>query len=175
MPSLITHPVVPLAIGLGLGSRLISKRLLAAGVALSIAPDIDVYTEQVSSFVTHRGITHTLWFAALCGTLAALFARALDAPRLTAFLFVTVCTASHGFLDAFTNGGAGIPFFSPFDDARYFMPVRVIELSPLGITAFFSERGLDALASELTWVWPPAIALGATLYFVRRALARRVP
>ena len=36
--------------------------------------------------------------------------------------------------------------------------------------------GLDAaLASELVWIWPPALALGLMLFGVRRARSRRLP
>jgi inner membrane protein len=53
-------------------------------------------------------------------------------------------TASHGILDAFTNGGLGIALFSPFDNSRYFFPFRPIQVSPIG-AGFFSMRGLRVL------------------------------
>jgi hypothetical protein len=37
---------------------------------------------------------------------------------------VFLATASHGVLDATTNGGLGVAFFSPFDNRRYFLPWR---------------------------------------------------
>jgi hypothetical protein len=37
------------------------------------------------------------------------------------FSFVT---ASHGMLDAMTDGGLGVAFFAPFDNARYFFPME---------------------------------------------------
>jgi hypothetical protein len=33
-----------------------------------------------------------------------------------------LATAGHGLLDAMTNGGLGLAFFSPFDNHRYFLP-----------------------------------------------------
>jgi inner membrane protein len=177
VPTILTHPAVPLAVGLGLGSGVVSRRLLAAGVFFSIAPDFDVYAHLVpSGFISgmsHRAVTHSLVFALLCALLAALIAPRLQTTRLTAFWFVALATASHGFLDAFTNGGSGIEFFWPFHKEGYFMPVQPIEVSPLGILPFFSERGLAVIVSELTWVWPPAIALGLAIYGLRRALAER--
>ena len=85
-------------------------------------------------------------------------------------------TASHGILDAMTDGGRGIAFFAPFDDTRYFLPFRPIKVSPIGI-AFLSTRGLAVLWSELLWVWIPAtIIAGATLLIrrLRRPHARPV-
>ena len=72
-------------------------------------------------------------------------------------------TASHGFLDAFTNGGLGVAFFSPFDPTRYFFPWTPIEVSPIGAVRFFSQRGLLVIISELRWVWLPSLALGLIL------------
>ena len=170
MPSIISHPAVPLAIGIGLGSGIVSKRLLLAGVLCSIAPDLDVYAEMYTSSIGHRGITHSVFFALLCSAFAALTAPHLDSRPLIAFLFVFFATASHGMLDAFTNGGSAISFLWPFRTEGYFMPFQVIEVSPLGLLRFFSERGAAVLASELKWVWSPALLLGVLLYAMRRAV-----
>jgi inner membrane protein len=169
VPTILSHPAVPLAIGVGFGSGIVSRRLLAAGIAAAIVPDLDVYLERVTSSIGHRGVTHTIVFAIACGVLAAVFARALDAKPRTAFAFVATATASHPILDAFTNGGSGIPFFWPFDHERYFMPIQPIEVSPLGITRFFSERGVEVILSELVWVWLPAVVLAAALCVCRKA------
>ena len=168
MPSIITHPAVPLAIGIGLGSRIVSRRLLLAGVVASIVPDLDVYAEMFTSSIGHRGITHSLLFAFLCGVFAALIAPPLEAGRAIALGFVFVATASHGVLDAFTTGGPAVSFLWPWRLEGFFMPYRVIEVSPLGISRFFSERGASVVASELLWVWTPALALGAAFYALRR-------
>lgn len=70
-----------------------------------------------------------------------------------------VSAVSHGLLDALTNGGLGIAFFSPLSTRRYFLPWRVIEVSPLRPSEFFSQRGLRVLRSEMRWVWIPCLAL----------------
>ena len=89
----------------------------------------------------------------------------------TAFLFVSM--ASHGVLDAFTDGGLGVAFLWPWSAERFFAPApwRVIEVSPIGLTAFLSRAG-DVLASEARWVGLPALLLGLGLAGVRRAAAR---
>ena len=68
------------------------------------------------------------------------------------FLLLFVVTASHPFLDAMTDGGEGIAFFSPFSNHRYFFPYRPIMVSPLGVGAFFGLRGLLVLANEFLLV-----------------------
>ncbi|NIM12838.1 MAG: hypothetical protein GTO45_29905 [Candidatus Aminicenantes bacterium] len=54
-------------------------------------------------------------------------------------------TASHGVLDAFTNGGLGIALLSPFDTTRHFSPWQPIEVAPIGIWAFFSDWGVKVM------------------------------
>ena len=168
----MSHAAVPLAVGLGLGKEVISRRLLLAGVAASMIPDLDVYMSGLVPGIGHRGVTHTLVFALIIALTAALFAEALCTTRLAASAFIFVATASHPLLDAFTNGGGGILFFWPMSDHRYFMPVRPIEVSPIGIGNFLSRRGVDVLVSELKWVWSGAALLGLALHVLRRSYPR---
>jgi inner membrane protein len=72
------------------------------------------------------------------------------------FLYFFLCAASHGVLDAMTNGGLGVAFFSPLDTTRYFFPVRPVLVSPIGIGDFFSAQGVRILVSEATWIWLPS-------------------
>jgi inner membrane protein len=171
VPSIFSHPAVPLAIGLALGSPIISPRLLLAGVIASILPDFDVITFEFdvgySSAFGHRGITHSLSFALALALAAALFASNLRSTRQSAFWFVLVAAASHGLLDMLTNGGRGVAWLWPFSDDQLFFPVRVIEVSPIGFR-FLSGRGLQVLQSEFLWVWLPCITVCLVLYFVRR-------
>lgn len=111
--------------GVGLASVLTprSKPLLYWALAgfLPILPDFDVFSiSPYGSIVGHRGFTHSLVFALGIGliTAAATFRyfRMHFWPLFGLFFLVT---ASHGILDAFTNGGFGIPFFWPFDDRRW--------------------------------------------------------
>tara|TARA_Y100000780_G_C13480407_1_gene338286 strand:- start:227 stop:469 length:243 start_codon:yes stop_codon:yes gene_type:complete len=61
-----------------------------------------------------------------------------------------------------TNGGLGVALFWPYDNDRYFFPFRPIQVSPIGVKAFFSERGLKVLSSELLWVFLPGVLLAVT-------------
>ena len=163
MPTLITHALVPAAIAVGLGQRVIPARLAAAGAIAAMVPDVDVLGLKLGiphgSDFGHRGFTHSLAFAAA-------LAFAGGSWRWWLFLFLAV--ASHGMLDAFTNGGAGIEFFWPFSDQRHFAPWRPIEVSPLGIRGFFSARGVEVLKSEVIWVCLPTLAPAFALFAARR-------
>ena len=131
-------------------------------------PDVDVigfrFGVHYGDLWGHRGMTHSLLFAVVVGLAAAARFRP-DLKRegwKLGVLFVLI-TASHGFLDAFTDGGLGVAFFSPFDTARYFFPWRPIVVSPIGLKNFFTHRGLEVIWSEVRWVWLPSLALGALL------------
>lgn len=167
MPTILTHPAVPLAIGLGLGSKIIPRPLLVAGVVASILPDLDVLAYKFgipyTSVYSHRGFTHSIEVALAIAILAAFAARHLKTTATSAFLFIFGAALSHGLLDSFTNGGSPIAFLWPFSDERFFAPWRFIEVSPIGIGPLFSARGVRVLFSELLWVWMPAVILGFLL------------
>ena len=97
--------------------------------------------------------------------------RDLDPRRLAYWgraLFLAAVTASHGVLDALTNGGLGVAFFSPFVLRRYFFPWRPIAVSPIRAGDFFGETALRVLASEARWVWLPTAVILAVVLAARR-------
>jgi len=154
MPTILSHPAVAMALRV--------PRLLAfSAVALSILPDIDVlgfrFGIPYGSTFGHRGFTHSIAFAAAASGLATL---ALRGDR-RAFAVLFACAASHGLLDAMTDGGRGVAFLSPLSNRRYFLPWRPIRVSPIG--------ALDAavLWSEVKWVWAPAAAIAILQIFLR--------
>lgn len=110
MPTLLSHPAVPLAIGLGLGSRIVPPRLLLVGVAACLVPDFDVFAFRFdlgySNPLRHRGVTHSLFEAS---------------------------------------------------------PIRL---------ARFLDAAPRVPASELRWVWRPAVAVALAIGWVRSHVAR---
>lgn len=172
MPTILSHAVVPIALGIGLGNNVISRRLLLAGVAACIAPDLDVIGFKLgiayADSFGHRGASHSLAFAALCGVFAMLFATQLRARPGIALGFVGLATASHPLLDMLTDGGYGVALLWPFSDARLFFPSQVIEVSPLSLQRFFGPAGFQVLQSELLWIWLPAITIALLIALLRR-------
>ena len=174
MASLISHVVAALAIGTGFYKPELPKRVWVFAAACSILPDADVigfhFGVRYGDFWGHRGFAHSLFFAALIAALVVLIAFRNIAPderKLLWFCFF-LATASHGLLDAMTDGGLGVAFFSPFDTTRYFLPWRPILVSPIGVTRFFSPRGLAVLRGELFWIWLPAAFLALAACVFRR-------
>lgn len=171
MPTILTHAAVPLALGLGLGRDVVARRLLLTGVLCSVIPDLDVlafrFDIPYASGLGHRGFTHSIAFALAVAASGTFFARALRAPAPTVFLFLFAATASHGLLDAFTNGGLGVAFMWPWSTERFFAPVHPIEVSPLGWSRLLTDRGARVLFSEVLWVWLPCATLAVALAMVR--------
>ena len=122
-------------------------------------------------FWGHRGFTHSLAFAALLAAAVSLSSGWLrpQIRRFSLFVYLFLATASHGLLDAMTDGGLGVAFFSPFNNRRYFLPWRPIRVSPIGITRFFSTRGLAVLKTEMMWIWVPSIFVVLLVLALRHA------
>lgn len=145
-------------------------------IVCALIPDIDVISFRLGipygDFWGHRGFTHSLFFALLVGlTVAAIFIWRERRPwgRYWFFsLYFTVVCALNGVLDAMTNGGHGVALLAPFDDTRYFLPWRPIEVSPLTLKGFLTERGLEVIGSEIVWVWIPLVLLIVLSRLLRR-------
>lgn len=165
---------MPLALAAALGPDIVPPGLMMLALACALLPDVDALGLWLGIPYEHpfghRGFTHSLPFAAALAGAGSLLAPALGADPLIAFGVLFVSAASHGLLDAMTNGGLGIALFSPFSQRRYFLPWRVIEVSPLRPSVLFSRRGLRVLRSEMRWVWGPCLAV-ALLGLALRGLA----
>jgi inner membrane protein len=177
MASLITHPIVPLALAAAVGRGVISVPLLVLGIAFSMFPDLDGVTFRLgipyASPFGHRGFSHSIAVALLLASIALPLSRALKASPLAVFAFLAISMVSHGVLDALTNGGYGVAFLWPFSAERIFFDFRPIEASPVSLHRFMSARGLQVLESELIWVWMPAVALAVVGWCLRRVLRSR--
>jgi inner membrane protein len=142
-------------------------------------PDADVIGLRLGvpygGMLGHRGLTHSLIFACVVGLAAAVPFGVGVRPweRFQIALCIAVATASHGILDAFTDGGRGVAFFAPFDATRYFFPETPIKVAPLAAHTFFSQRGLSVLASEFVWAWCPTLLVTGIVIAVRSLKASR--
>ncbi|WP_207432425.1 metal-dependent hydrolase [Sabulibacter ruber] len=165
MASAFAHALMAVAIGKRYTQPENKTKLFLLGAFCSIFPDADVvmfkFGIPYQHFLGHRGFSHSLVFALLLGiVMTILFYRRtplFSSRGLILVSFFFLCTASHILLDALTNGGLGVGVFSPFDNTRYFLPWRPIQVSPIGAGRFFSEKGLAVIKSELVWVGLPCL------------------
>jgi len=178
MASAFSHAVAALGIGACFYRPGTPKRVWVIGAFCSVIPDIDVlgfrFGIRYADFWGHRGFTHSLFFAALLASAALLIGFRRGAPglgKLAIWTFFFLAAASHGFLDAMTDGGLGVAIFAPFDNHRYFLPWTPIRVSPIGIGRFFPNRGLAVVQTELLWIWLPAGLLAVSAWLMRRRAA----
>ena len=166
MATVFSHPAAALGAFPWFRRRLRHPALLLVGMALTVLPDIDVIGFRLGiaygDLLGHRGLTHSLFFAVVFGALVAWpAARWTGAGFKAVWLYFSICLASHGVLDALTDGGLGIAFLSPFSNERYFFDFRPVRVSALSVQRFFAGDWTGLLAVELKWIWLPALVLGA--------------
>jgi len=178
VPSLPSHIVAALGIGACFYEPQIPKSVWLIGAACSVIPDLDVigfrFGIRYGDFWGHRGFAHSLLFAALLALVIVVLGfrhGAAGTHALTLWLYFFLAAASHGLLDAVTDGGLGVAFLAPFDNHLYFFPWTPIRVSPIGVGRFFSARGLAVLRSEFLWVWIPAIMLAVLAILLRHRVA----
>ena len=193
MPTVFSHGIAAAAMGKVFASGRTPLRFWVLSILCAMLPDVDALGFALGirygDMLGHRGLTHSLFFAALVSVLvvAAFFRRdtlssAVTNERLAGFQFSSgrivlivyffLVTASHGILDALTNGGLGIAFFAPFSSTRYFFPWRPIEVSPIGFDFFSSARTMGVILSEIEWIWIPSAVIMAAAQF-RRTIYKR--
>ena len=164
MASAFSHALVALALGRTTPRLFMTRSVVWLGMVCSIVPDVDVisfsFGIRYGNLWGHRGLTHSLFFACLLsmGLVALWYRHEPTRMRAGLWIYFFLCTASHGVLDAMTDGGLGVAFFSPFDTSRYFFTVRPVAVSPIGIGEFFTADAIRVLTSEATWIWLPTLA-----------------
>ncbi len=175
MPTAFTHAAPALALGAVLLPPQAPRAIWITGVALAVIPDLDVIAFSLnigySDLLGHRGFSHSLVFAAMTSFLAfAAISRIFPEVRPgSLWLYFFLCGASHGALDALTNGGWGVAFFAPLNNSRYFFPVRPVLVSPISLEGLLSDWGRTVLWNEIQWVWLPTM-----LAIMLRAISERM-
>ncbi len=160
MATIFSHPAIALALSPWFRETYQLKSVILAGAILTIIPDIDVIGLRLGipygHLLGHRGITHSLIFAVLLsGIVAWNFYKIAGLKLQATWVYLFLCMASHGVLDALTNGGLGIAFFAPLNNDRYFFPWTPIEVSPLDLGRFFQGDGVPVLRNEIVSIWLP--------------------
>jgi inner membrane protein len=177
--SAFSHAFAAIALGKAYSQEPRPWRFWVLSVLCAVLPDADVlgfalgvkYTDMLG----HRGLSHSLSFACVLGVSVVWVAFrdvvSFSKAWWTLVLYFSLVTASHGVLDAMTNGGLGIAFFAPFDTTRYFFPWRPVQVSPISLAAFLDRYGLRVLRSELIYIWLPTALLCGLVFLFRRPRA----
>ena len=165
MASIISHAAAGAALSIAFGPDDPPVRYWPIAIAAAVLPDLDSFLSyfRYDPAFGHRGFFHSPFLGLIISFLLMfLFFRdqTLFSGRWFRYFFVFFLVwMSHGLLDALTNGGRGVAFFSPFSSERYFLPWTPIQVSPMRIKSFFSPRGWSVLKSEFVWIWLPGSSL----------------
>ena len=180
MASIFTHAIAAGALGTVKFPKKEVIKYFLLGIFCASFPDIDVLAFKLGIPYEHpfghRGFFHSLIFAYLQGLFIVriFYADLTFASRdsMTIGFYFFCCGVSHSVLDAMTNGGLGVAFFAPFDNTRYFLPWRPIQVSPLDVDSFFGEKGINVLKSELYYVMIPSLLLVLGGFGIRKFRSR---
>jgi inner membrane protein len=182
MPTIMTHAVIAAAGGYVFQAPVKRRvRLYVLAAVTAVLPDLDVigyhwFYIPSGHFFGHRGFFHSPFFAAVVSlVVVGVFFRewkTFSRPWWYGVVFFFLLGASHGLLDAMTNGGRGIALLSPFSNERFFLPWTPIEVSPLGVGRFLGPRGIAVIKSEAVWIWLPLAAVVVWVQAVRMAVNR---
>ncbi len=181
MPTTTTHAVLAAAAAAGFEEQDKTLRLWLATIVVSVLPDADTLGFALGvdygDFLGHRGFFHSPFFALVLAIVVATACFSHHRPlsrtwwKYVALFFLV--GASHGVLDAFTDGGLGVALLAPFSGARYFAPWTPIPVAPIGLGAALSGWGGRVIVWEILHLWVPAFAALAALLIVKRRLRRR--
>ena len=149
-------------------------------VACATIADVDVIGFLLGipydQFFGHRGFFHSIFFA-LIVTMFLIGFWFRDAERFSRrwyfyFGFFFLLSASHGILDAFTQGSIGVALLSPFDSTRYFFPWT--PLSMIRTKVFLRTWSFAAIRNELLYVWLPSLFIIVVARLIRGAAPKPV-
>jgi len=180
LPSVVSHTALAVAAGVAFAPKEVPNHFWTFSIICSVLPDADImgfsFGIPYHHFFGHRGFFHSPFFALLLSLfVVGVFFRGTEIFSRQWFfylIFFFLLSASHGILDAFTNGGLGIALLTPFDSTRYFFPWTPIVVSPIGIQGFFGKWGWMVIKSELLWVWLPCFLMVALAWVIRVVTVR---
>ncbi|HAP70447.1 MAG TPA: metal-dependent hydrolase [Flavobacteriales bacterium] len=176
MASIFSHAIAATALGTVRYPKKEVFKYFALGIFCASFPDMDIIMFKLGVPYEHpfghRGFFHSIFFCYLQGLfIVRIFYhehKFMSFQALITGFYFFCCGVSHGILDAMTNGGKGVAFFAPFNNTRYFLPWRPIQVSPVDVESFFGEWGMRVLHSELYYVMIPSFLLMLGMFAVRR-------
>lgn len=121
----VTHLALGICTTEVLLRRTPDKKLLLWGALVQTLPDIDIipglYLPAHQALLIHRGFTHSLVFALVCGFILALLARQVvkrpEIPFTSLFAFFGFQLTLHDLLDVCNSYGTGL--LEPFSHQRF--------------------------------------------------------
>ncbi|HKB72052.1 MAG TPA: metal-dependent hydrolase [Thermoanaerobaculia bacterium] len=179
MAAVLSHALAATAIAAVLRpEQKLPPRYWAAAIAIATIPDVDIafvgMGARYRGMFGHRGITHSIAFAAAAAAALALSCfrdPRRDGLRERLWGIFFLAGLSHGFLDASMASGVGVAVLAPFSAARYHSVFRPIRVTPPTGNPWLDPGGIRVTHSEILWIWLPSLlVIFAALRF--RQIAR---
>lgn len=175
----IGHLMVGSAVGAGYAQDTDAprRRLAICGFALlGLLPDLDllggVFGVSPDGPLGHRGLTHSLVFAAAVALLIALIAWGRKARPGPIALWTFLAVGSHGIVDMLSSQGHGPMLFWPFTTETWLFAWRPV---PGVATAseYFSLHAIPTFLTEAV-IFSPFLVYALWVAF-RKSQTRRLP
>ncbi|MCW3077505.1 MAG: hypothetical protein JWO32_2114 [Bacteroidetes bacterium] len=120
----LTHTVLGACMGEAIAGKQLGKKAMLVGALAHNLPDVDVlfnfFTTQANALLTHRGITHSIFFNFILSVaLALLFSKYIKNKSMSFKRWLVLISSglfTHITIDAFTAYGTG--WFEPFNHTR---------------------------------------------------------
>ena len=183
MAAVLSHALTATAIAAALRPPAkLPARYWGAAITLATVPDVDIafvwMGARYRGMFGHRGITHSIAFAAAAAAAVAFLAFrgerwARLRPRLGAIFLLA--GLSHGFLDASMASGVGVAALAPFSAARFHSIFRPILVTPPTGNPWLDPGGIRVTNSEIAWIWIPSLAVIFLALRLRRRRTTAVP
>jgi inner membrane protein len=175
MAIFITHGVFASSLLFLWRKKEVRVRLFLLIFLASVLPDIDLLFPNANRVFSHRGITHSFFFALMTG---ALFSAILlseiknffEIMLLFLIFFLTSC--SHILLDLMTDAPLGVCYLCPFSEERIFFPFKPFNSYSGGLSTGLTSRGVGNIwrfiVPEMIYVWIPSIIFFSFALFIER-------
>ena len=169
----VTHVALGAVVAHTAARRRLGTRVLVVGAAAGALPDIDTFLslsgDYFDELTLHRGITHSLFFAAVVGPLLGYAVWRLEkhggTGRLRAWVVaLTLALLSHPLLDATTS--YGVQLLQPFSDARFAVWAMPI-IDPVYTLVLLA--GCLVAWRRPTWKAAPIVALALSMGYLAYA------
>jgi inner membrane protein len=166
MPTSIGHAFAGYALGAVAAPLATSRRFRIACTVAAVIPDLDVLLAVLpgsvyTSLGGHRGITHSLSFAAVAATVVVMVGFRHGGPSPgRAWAGLAAAFVSHPLLDMLTSYGNGVALFAPFTWTFVRFPWHPIDpdTASRAATTGWGQLALG-VGNEVLWVWVPALAM----------------
>ncbi len=160
------HFAPAIALAVALGPSRVGWRLVLAGAACGVIPDLDFLSikmgfDRYGGTYGHRGFTHSLSFAVLMGFVGVLWPGGDWRRRVGRGCFLALCAVSHPLMDGLLDVGICNAWLWPLDGARHCLDRRPIPMR--GVPLFGQERFL----LELLWIGMPLLLMANLGVLVR--------